>query len=88
MRMVFPLGLSECLNVIGLLIFTFALTLGPAALVSTYIVIHPVVVLILGLVLGRCTTLYHSEKLSKQEIATRVAGTLTIVIGCIFMGTV
>lgn len=85
-RMISPLLGTELLNVIGGLVFTYALTLGPAALVSTLAGTHPLVVILFGYVLGRRTVFYRAESVSMSTLVRRVLGALATVVGCVMMG--
>lgn len=86
-KMLLPLGGTELLNVIGVLMYTYALTVGPAALVSTFAGIHPVVVIIYGVILGRSTSLYSAERSSTRQLLTKAIGVIAIMIGCVMMGS-
>ncbi len=70
------------------MLFTYALTLGPIAMVSTVVGIHPLFVFLLGLLLARGSSSFRDERVAREVLLVKGVGTVLIVIGCVLIGQV
>jgi hypothetical protein len=83
-----PLMGTEVLNIAGVLLFTYALTLGPIAMVSTVAGIHPLFLFLFGIALARLLPSLGEEALSKEMLLLKGLGTALIVFGCVLIGQI
>jgi uncharacterized membrane protein len=83
-----PLLGTEVLNITGVLLFTYALTLGPTAMVSTVAGIHPLFLFVFGIILARWYPSLGEQPLSKDVLLLKGLGTAFVVFGCALIGQI
>jgi len=68
-------------DVIGLVSYTKAISLGSVALAASFIATKPLIVLILALIVSAVSSKIIREKFNRQTIIKKIVGTILIVLG-------
>lgn len=78
--------MNETIDNLAILAFYGAVLLGPStALVQSTVAYQPVLLLVVGMVLARCGSNRHRQKLSGYGLMRRIAGIATIFVGSLLI---